>query len=138
MTRSRPAGSTAYGWASATSVTTPSSPRSSRCANSTPTCCGRRPWVWHDGYRMTAIEELGRYVAGSTATSGAARELVELHLTDTVGAWIASAATDEGRSLLAFRAAMRAGGQSELGLDLSTRCALARLSEIDDIHLPSM
>jgi 2-methylcitrate dehydratase PrpD len=35
---------------------------------------------------------------------------------------------------------MRAGGQAgdDIGLDLATRCALARLSEIDDIHLPSM
>ena len=87
---------------------------------------------------MTALEELGQYVAGSTTAAGTERELVELHLIDTVGAWIASAGTDEGRSLLGFRAAMRAGGQSELGLDLSTRCALTRLSEIDDIHLPSM
>jgi 2-methylcitrate dehydratase PrpD len=90
------------------------------------------------GRGMTALEELGHYVAGSTAAAGAERELVALHLIDTVGAWIASAATDEGRSLLGFRAAVRAGGQSERGLDLSTRCALARLSEIDDIHLPSM
>lgn len=87
---------------------------------------------------MTAIEELGRYVADSEAASDAERELVELHLSDTVGAWIASAATGEGRSLLDFRAATRSGGQSDTGLDLSTRCALARLSEIDDIHLPSM
>ena len=87
---------------------------------------------------MSALEQLGAHVARCAPAAGAARELVELHLIDTIGAWIASAATDEGRSLLDFRAAMRAGGQSETGLDLSTRCALARLSEIDDIHLPSM
>ncbi len=35
---------------------------------------------------------------------------------------------------------MRAQGAAAtaLALDLATRCALARLSEIDDIHLPSM
>jgi len=87
---------------------------------------------------MTALEGLGAYVARGAPAAGAVRELVELHLIDTAGAWIASAAADEGRSLLGFRAAMRARGQSDLGLDLSTRCALARLSEIDDIHLPSM
>src|SRR5262249_10599157 len=39
-----------------------------------------------------------------------------------------------------FRAAMRARAQADgaWALDLATRCALARLSEIDDIHLPSM
>jgi 2-methylcitrate dehydratase PrpD len=91
-----------------------------------------------NGRGMTALEVLGTHVARGAGATGAAREPVELHLIDTVGAWIASAATDEGRSLLSFRAAIRAGGPSELGLDLSTRCALARMSEIDDIHLPSM
>src|SRR5258708_39872603 len=66
------------------------------------------------------------------------RELVELHLIDTVGALIASARTVEGLGLLRFRAAMRARGEGAWALDLATRCALARLSEIDDIHLPSM
>src|SRR5499433_2716947 len=33
---------------------------------------------------------------------------------------------------------MRTHGQGTCALDLATRCALARLSEIDDIHLPSM
>jgi 2-methylcitrate dehydratase PrpD len=87
---------------------------------------------------MTAIEQLGTHIAGCAPAAGATRELVELHLIDTVGAWIASASTAEGQSLLRFRATMQAGGQSDTGLDLSTRCALARLSEIDDIHLPSM
>src|SRR5262249_51929279 len=86
------------------------------------------------------LEQLGRYVAESACPSDAARELVELHLIDTVGAWIASARTLEGVSLLRFRAAVCAHGQAAdaLTLDLATRCALARLSEIDDIHLPSM
>ena len=86
---------------------------------------------------MTAIEQFGRHVAGGTPPSGAARELVELHLIDTVGAWIASTPTAEGQSLLRFRAAMPQAGDA-LALDLATRCALTRLSEIDDIHLPSM
>jgi 2-methylcitrate dehydratase PrpD len=89
---------------------------------------------------MTAIEQLGSYVADSKPPSDAVRELVELHLIDSVGAWIAGVPTAEGQSLLRFRAAMKASGQAggALVLDLSTRCALARLSEIDDIHLPSM
>src|SRR5262249_19563343 len=87
---------------------------------------------------MTALEQLGRHIAGSKCLSPAARELVELHLVDTVGALIASTRTVEGASLLRFRAAMRERGQGAWALDLATRCALARLSEIDDIHLPSM
>src|SRR5207302_2264417 len=80
------------------------------------------------------------YVAasGRERRCEAMRELVELHLVDTVGALIASARTVEGQGLLQFRAAMRARGQGAWALDLATRCALARLSEIDDIHLPSM
>src|SRR6516164_4461815 len=89
---------------------------------------------------MTALERLGSHVAasGRERASDAARELVELHLIDTVGAWIASTRSVEGSSLLQFRAAMRARGERAWALDLATRCALARLSEIDDIHLPSM
>ena len=93
------------------------------------------PWS-HD---MTALEQLGAHVATSGAASKAARELVELHLIDTVGAWIASTSTQEGKALLDFRAKMRTqGAHDPLALDLATRCALTRLSEIDDIHLPSM
>jgi 2-methylcitrate dehydratase PrpD len=51
---------------------------------------------------------------------------------------IASTRTVEGLGLLRFRAALRARGQGTCALDLATRCALARMSEIDDIHLPSM
>src|SRR5258708_19144244 len=92
------------------------------------------------GRDMSALERLGSYVAasGRERPSEAMRELVELHLIDTVGALIASTRTVEGLGLLRFRAAMRAHGQGAWPLDLATRCALARLSEIDDIHLPSM
>jgi 2-methylcitrate dehydratase PrpD len=90
---------------------------------------------------MTALEQLGQFVAevGREPVSDAVREWVELHLIDTVGALIAGMATTEGRSLSAYREAMQneAPGSS-LGLDIATRCAQARLSEIDDIHLPSM
>src|SRR5262249_48636810 len=77
---------------------------------------------------------------GREHPSEVVRELVELHLVDTVGALIASTRTVESLGLLRFRAAMRARGQADgaWALDLAIRCALARLSEIDDIHLPSM
>jgi 2-methylcitrate dehydratase PrpD len=90
---------------------------------------------------MTALEQLGQLVSeiGREPVPDAVRELVDLHLIDTVGAWIAGAATEEGRSLSAYRKAMQnEAPASSLGLDIATRCAQARLSEIDDIHLPSM
>jgi 2-methylcitrate dehydratase PrpD len=89
---------------------------------------------------MTALEQLGNFVAGSKPPSEALRETFELHVIDTIGAWLAATAIPEGRALLAYRSAMRKGAHAgdALALDLSTRCALARLSEIDDIHLSSM
>jgi 2-methylcitrate dehydratase PrpD len=91
---------------------------------------------------MSALIELGRHVAASAPPTGALRELLELHVIDTVGAFLAGARTGEAAALIGFRAAMRARGQADsaldLALDLATRCALARLSEIDDIDLASM
>jgi 2-methylcitrate dehydratase PrpD len=89
---------------------------------------------------MTALEQLGRFVAdvGRKPLADRTRELVELHLLDSVAAWIAGAATAEGQAMLRYRAAMLAGRHNATAVDLGTRCALARLSEIDDIHLPSM
>jgi 2-methylcitrate dehydratase PrpD len=87
---------------------------------------------------LTALERLADAIARTEPRSDAARETVELHLIDTVGAWIASTRTAEGRALLRFRTAMHERGHAGPALDLATRCALARLSEIDDIHLSSM
>ena len=83
---------------------------------------------------MSALERLGSYVAasGRERPSEAVRELVELHLIDTVGALIASTRTVEGLGLLRFRAAMRARGHMDgaWALDLATRCALASSSSL--------
>jgi len=89
---------------------------------------------------MSTLLQLGRHVVAERPISDAVRDLVELHLIDTVGAWIASTATQEGRMLLGFRGAMKTepAGDDSMASDLATRCALARLSEIDDIHLASM
>ena len=93
------------------------------------------------GRDMSALDGLGRYVAasGRERRCEAVRELVELHLIDTVGALIASTRTAEGLrpAAISRRDAGRADKRA-LALDLATRCALARASEIDDIHLPSM
>ena len=42
---------------------------------------------------MSALEQLGRYIADSEPPSNELRELVELHLIDTVGALIAGTRT---------------------------------------------
>jgi 2-methylcitrate dehydratase PrpD len=87
---------------------------------------------------MNALERLAGAIAGCEACSEEVREALELHLIDTVGAWIASTRSAEGLALLRFRAATRASGHADAALDLATRCALARLSEIDDIDLAAM
>jgi 2-methylcitrate dehydratase PrpD len=81
-------------------------------------------------HTTTALETMAAFVAEGIrgrvppATWAAAR----LHVIDTVGAWIAGVHTAEGRALIAFR------GPAP---DLATACAVARSSEIDNIHLAS-
>ena len=79
---------------------------------------------------MTALDQLGTHVAGGGTAPP--REALRLHVADTVGAWIAGSATPEGRALAKFGADRNAVPDR-----VATRCALARLSEIDDIHLAS-
>jgi 2-methylcitrate dehydratase PrpD len=90
---------------------------------------------------MTALEQLGAFVAHSNVPSPYLREILELHVVDIVGAWIASLSTPEGAALLRWRATLgeglAPGSAPRLRLDVATHCALARLSEIDDIHLAS-
>ena len=92
------------------------------------------------GSDMTALEQLGTFVAHTGAQSRL-HDVLELHVIDTVGAWIASLSTPEGAALLRWRATLgegaAPGSMHRLRLDVATHCALARLSEIDDIHLAS-
>lgn len=84
---------------------------------------------------MTVLERLGVHAVGGyrKGLSAPVRDALRLHLADTVGAWIAAGATAEGRALLGFEApdAESLPGRAAL------HCALARLSEVDDIHLSS-
>jgi 2-methylcitrate dehydratase PrpD len=84
---------------------------------------------------VTVLEQLGAHAATgySEGLSGPGREAVRLHLADTVGAWIAAGATAEGRALLRFLSPEEKDIPGRVGLN----CALARLSEADDIHLAS-
>ena len=53
---------------------------------------------------MTALEDLGAFIAYSGAPSPRLHEILELHVADIVGAWIASLPTPEGAALLRWRA----------------------------------
>jgi 2-methylcitrate dehydratase PrpD len=86
---------------------------------------------------MTALEQLGSYLANGRRLSASLLGSAQLHVIDSVGAWIAGIGTAEGRALLGFRTAMQADvGHAPAAV--STHCGLARLSEIDDIHLAAM
>lgn len=84
---------------------------------------------------MTILEQLGAHAAGGyrEGLPGPLRSAVRLHLADTFGAWIAAGATAEGRALLRFEPPDRETVPGRIALG----CALARLSEVDDIHLAS-
>ena len=81
---------------------------------------------------MSALEDFGAFVAGYRPDDRA-RAVLRLHMADTIGAWIAATSTEEGKALLRYRKAERS-----LGEQVAVNCALARLSEVDDIHLESM
>lgn len=93
---------------------------------------------------MTILEELADEFAGidTASLSSVDRAALELHLIDTVGAGIAGALTPDGQGLLALQsqkstyAGLRALSDTALD-DVTVRCAATRLSEVDDIHLPS-
>jgi 2-methylcitrate dehydratase PrpD len=98
---------------------------------------------------MTLIEQLGAHVARCDAPPPSVWRLLTLHVVDILGAWLAALRTSEGAALLRLRGTlvggtdvtasrrMRADATGALRLDVMTHCALARLSEIDDIHLAS-
>ncbi len=86
---------------------------------------------------MNGLDDLAAYIAGlkREAIPAPLLEKLGLHVVDILGAWIAATATAEGRALIGFRAAAASGSLPD---DLALHCALARLSEVDDIHLASM
>jgi 2-methylcitrate dehydratase PrpD len=88
---------------------------------------------------MNGIDELAGFIAELRADA-IIRDVLDklrLHVADTICAWIAATRTPEGRLLVDFHGRQRAAGDTLAG-DLALHCALARLSEIDDIHLASM
>jgi 2-methylcitrate dehydratase PrpD len=90
---------------------------------------------------MTAIESFGTFLAELRAVHipRAVADKLRLHVADVIGAWIGGRQTAEGRALTAFRAKARSEGHgAPVADDVAANCALARLSEVDDIHLASM
>src|SRR5262249_25644204 len=87
------------------------------------------------GNPMTILERLGAHAVSGyrRGLAGAARDALRLHIADTVGAWVAACKTAEAGALLGFKSEEGAGLPSRVAL----ACALARLSEVDDIHLAS-
>jgi 2-methylcitrate dehydratase PrpD len=85
---------------------------------------------------MTALKTMAAFVAEGVRerVPDATRAMARLHVTDTVGAWIAGAHTAEGRRLIGQPMPANGGG---LAHDLGIHCSLTRLSETDNIHLAS-
>src|SRR5580704_7949002 len=81
----------------------------------------------------SVIGELASFVTGAKASAlpAAERERLRLHLTDTVVAALAGTRIPEGRALQSF------GAEASLAERIGRRAAAIRLTEIDDIHLPS-
>ncbi len=82
---------------------------------------------------MPVLTDLAGQLANAAGTPlpDADREVLSLHLLDTVGATLAGAATPDAQS--AFRL-LSGGGSVD---HAAANCTATRLSEIDDIHLPS-
>jgi 2-methylcitrate dehydratase PrpD len=82
---------------------------------------------------MNVIGQLASFVSGAKASAlpAAERERLRLHFTDTVVAALVGTRIPEGKALQSF------GGQASLADRIGRYAAAIRLTEIDDIHLPS-
>ena len=82
---------------------------------------------------MSAIGELASFVAQAKASGlpAADRERLRLHFIDTVVAARVGALIPEGKALQSL------GDDGALAIRIGRQAAAVRLTEIDDIHLPS-
>lgn len=88
---------------------------------------------------MNGIDELAASIVALQAEDSAVNGKLRLHVADTLGALVGAAATAEGKALIGFRRQMQSfAGAVNILDDIALYCALARLSEVDDIHLASM
>jgi 2-methylcitrate dehydratase PrpD len=89
---------------------------------------------------MTVLEQIGEWVAATEPVPAKVRDRLGIHVLDTVGAWVAGRATEEGALLQGLVDAGRSGLAllGDVPLDrLALRAATIRLSEMDDLHMPS-
>lgn len=88
------------------------------------------------------IDDISKRISAGAPYSrdALASDGLAIHVLDTVGAWIAGRATREGQHLSRLR---KSAGEAAAPLTSSTldtlalRVATARLSEVDDVHMPS-
>jgi 2-methylcitrate dehydratase PrpD len=91
---------------------------------------------------MTVLEQMAEWIAagGDALLPQSVRERLAIHLLDTVGAWIAGGATEEG-AMLASLASSPTRPFSIFERHPLDRIALSiattRLTEVDDIHMAS-
>jgi len=85
---------------------------------------------------MTALERIAADILAINPDQ-AERAALRLHILDTIGAWHAGARTPDGAALRDLaKAPVQAMGDGALDR-IAVACATVRLTEIDDIHLPS-
>ncbi len=86
---------------------------------------------------MAALEQFAAFLAQlrSEDIASPVQDALKLHVVDSIGAWIAASGTAEGRALIAWRDGVDG---TDVRDDVALNCALARLSETDDIHLAAM
>ena len=100
------------------------------CGNPWTGKAGRRPEA---GNKLPILIDLAGQLANTVGTPlpGADRDVLSLHLLDTVGATLTGAVTADAQSAFRF---LSGGGSVD---HAAANCTATRLSEIDDIHLPS-
>ena len=83
----------------------------------------------------TILERLAETLSAAAELSSAQHHALGFHLLDTLGAWLAGSGTDEAM-MLAHLGADAGIGEGPLDA-MALRVATIRLTEIDDIHMPS-
>src|SRR5580692_11660637 len=109
-----------------------------RCRRTIASACsewaaGSSPAATREGCIVSVIGELAAFVAGAKASGLPAheREQQRLHVVDTAVAALAGACIAEGQAL------QKLGDAGSLAGRIGRQAAATRLTEIDDIHLPS-
>jgi 2-methylcitrate dehydratase PrpD len=91
---------------------------------------------------VTILEQMDEWLAPARnePVPAATRQRLAIHLLDTVAAWMAGRATEEGVLLARLKSAPRDSLPvlTDHALDrIALACATTRLTEVDDIHMPS-